>query len=191
MLLDNKLSLKGLIAAHLEPLTHSSSAILSTEQEGKKTHGSIPFNCSITQMETVITWKLCTSLRGIECDLLSDRGESELIGSRCWCVQVIYCIHGHVDVFFSPHTLSRIIQLHVTTRPDGYISTQIKQHLVLVWCIVIRPSVVPGFYKSQQRFRFGTHSFALHSILCSSVLVLHQLAFLWLLRDWILCYSFS
>lgn len=88
VLLDNKLSLKDHIAAHLEPLTCSSSTTLRRRR--KKTHGSILFNYSITQMETVITWELCTSLRAIECDLLSDGRELELIGSRCWCVQVIY-----------------------------------------------------------------------------------------------------
>lgn len=41
-------------------------------------------------METAITWKVCTSLRGAECDLLSDDGELELIGSRCGCVRVTY-----------------------------------------------------------------------------------------------------
>lgn len=60
------------------------------------THWSILLNYSITQMETAITWKLCTSLRVTECYQLSDGGELELIGSRCWCVQVIYTIHVRV-----------------------------------------------------------------------------------------------
>ena len=63
VLLDNKLPLKDLIAAHLEPLTHSSSTILSTWQEWKNARRSSPFNYSITRMETVITWKPRTSPR--------------------------------------------------------------------------------------------------------------------------------
>lgn len=43
VLLDNKLPLKDLIAAHLEPLTHSSSTILSTWQEWKKTHTEVAY----------------------------------------------------------------------------------------------------------------------------------------------------
>lgn len=93
------------------------------KKQQKNPHGDILFNYSITQMETVITWKLRTSQRGVKCDPLSDGGELELIGSRCGCVEVT-CISA--ALVCEP----RIIQLHVRSRPDGYISTQIKN----IWC---------------------------------------------------------
>lgn len=81
-------------------------------------------------METVITWKLRTSLRRTKCDLLSDGGESELISSRCWrCSTRIYIfmwgifMHGGM----SRSSFSRMLKLNQT---DGS-----QPRFNNIWCV--------------------------------------------------------
>jgi len=124
-LLDNKRSLKNLIAAHLEPLTHSSSTILSAwaggwKKERKNTHGNIPFNYSTTQMETVITWRRRSSPRRRRVPIRSQMAESRmLIGGRCWLrsTRIHMLAWGWGDFSCARRRVPR--------KPDGWISTQI------------------------------------------------------------------
>lgn len=112
-------------------------------------------------METVITWNLCTSLRGTECDVLSDGGESELIGSRCWCVQLIY-IHTCMWAFLcSPGWAVH----HSATSYNWTRRLHLNPDLTTYGALVMhchQPQHGTRFLQSQQGSRFSIHSL-LHS----------------------------
>lgn len=125
-------------------------------------------------METVITWKLCTSLRGAECDLLSDGGESELIGGRCWCVRLIYtCARGCIcalrdeSCIIQPHVKNRTRRLHL--HPDLTTSGAL-----VMYCH--QPQHGTRFLQSLQQYTDLVFTLLLHSFLLCIVLFLFYIS---------------